>query len=248
MLLYKFVPTEDIARQVAKGTYRFYELTKYRKLEEKTGRSDPFEGSLSFTDDEVANFPEALPIGSFRGVEFSCASISRDDDYIRQYFVFCVSIQSCESAIDGCNYSVELDTDIFDVFELLLPTPEHSTSNQGGAKLFSHAPIEYYDIHNHPAPMKGELWKEVYIKHSEFSHQHEYRAAMVVSDQFFKRAGTGSLINRKAALDSSGNPLDLKLLIRSGTDEAGWRYLELDISEFQSNILPEPISFKTLCS
>lgn len=246
MLLYKFVPTAAIARQVAKGGFRFYELTKYRKIEEETGRSDPSEGSLSFTDDEVRESPEALPTGSFGGVEFSCISISPDENYLSQYFVFCVSTERAESAIDGCNYSVELDTDIFDVFEILLPTPETPAGNQDGLKFFSHAPVEYYDVKNHPARMGGQRWKEAYIKRSEFSHQREYRAAMFVSEQFFARAANRNLVYRRPALDGTGNALDLKLLIRSGTDEAGWRFLELDISEFQSAILPEPVKFETL--
>ncbi len=40
MLLYKFVPTQEIAKQVAAGVFRFYELTKYVKLEDDTGRAD----------------------------------------------------------------------------------------------------------------------------------------------------------------------------------------------------------------
>lgn len=246
MLLYKFVPTAEIAEQVARGVFRFYELTKYIKIEEKTGRSDPSEGSLSFTDDEASNFPEALPIGSFKGIEFSCISVSPSEDYLSQYFVFCVSTKKNTSAIDGCKYSIKLDTDIFNLFELLLPTPPLPAGNDGGLKFFSHAPVEYYDIHNHPARMDGEVWKEAYIKHSEFSYQSEYRAAMFVSDQFFAKAGTRTLIYRTPARDGSGNPLDLKLLIQSGTDEFGWRFLELDISEFQSAILPQPAKFEKL--
>jgi hypothetical protein len=79
-----------------------------------------------------------------------------------------------------------------------------------------------------------------------FIHQREYRAAMFVSDQYFEKAGAHPLTYRKQALDGSGRALDLRLLVSSGTDEAGWRYLELDISEFQSTILPEPMKFRTL--
>lgn len=246
MLLYKFVPTVEIAHQVAKGVLRFYELTKYIKLEEQTGRSDPSEGSLVFTDEEVRNSPESLPIGSFAGVEFFCVKVSPDEKYLSQYFVFCASMKKSESVIDGCNYSIELDTDIFDVFEMLLATPIPPDDNRDGLRFFSHAPVEYYDVNNHPAQIDGKRWKEAYIKRSEFSHQCEYRAAMFVSDQFFAKAGKRTLVYRKPARDSSGNPLDLKLLIRSGTDQAGWRFLELDISDFQSAILPEPANFETL--
>lgn len=248
MLLYKFVPTVEIAGQVANGVYRFYELTKYRKLEENTGRSDPSEGSLSFPNTEIQRNPDALPIGSFNGIEFSCVSVSLDDDYLSQYFVFCVSIERSESAIGGCKYMVELDTDIFDVFEMLLPTPTLPGGNPDGKKFFSHAPVEYYDINNHPSPMEGEAWKEVYIKHNKFSNQREYRAAMFISEKYFAKAGADPLIYRRHGLDKAGNPLDVKLSVSSGTDEAGWRYLELDVSEFQRAILPEPIGFSTLSS
>jgi len=246
MLLYKFVPTVEIAGQVAKGVYRFYELTKYRKLEESTGRSDPSEGSLSFSNDEVQKSPEALPIGSFNGVQFSCVSVSPGEEYLRQYFVFCTSTQSSERAISGCNYVIELDTDIFDVFEMLLPTPKLPAGNPDGLKFFSHAPVEYYDINKHPARIEGELWRMAYVKHSRFSYQREYRAALFVSDQYFEKVGTRSLTYRRPAFDKSGRALDLKLLVTSGTDEAGWRYLELDISEFQSTILPETVNFTEL--
>lgn len=242
VLLYKYVPSQDIARQISKGIFRFYELTKYRKLEEKTGRSDPSEGSLGFPEKDYRNFPHKLPIASFRGIEFSCIHISPDDKYLSQYFVFCASTQSSESAIDGCGYSVELDTDIFDVFEMLLPTP----ANDRGMKFFSHAPIEYYDVHHHPGKFDGENWKEAYIKHRQFSYQNEYRAAMFVSDQYFDRARTAPIVYRREARDSEGKPLDLKLVIQSGTDDVGWRYLELDISEFQAELLSEPFPIRSL--
>jgi hypothetical protein len=242
VLLYKYVPNQDIARQVSRGIFRFYELTKYRKLEEQTGRSDISEGSLSFPKEEYEHFPHKLPFGIFRGVDFLCISVSPSDEYLSQYFVFCASTQGSESAIDGCMYSVVLDKDIFDVFEILLPTP----ANDRGMKFFSHAAVEYYDVHNHPENFKGENWKEVYIKHHKFSYQNEYRAAFFVSDQYFDRAGVASIVYRKAAYDREGKPLDLKLVIRSGTDESGWRYLELDISEFQAELLAEPFCIRPL--
>lgn len=242
VLLYKCVPNQDIALQISKGIFRFYELTKYRKLEEQTGRSDPSEGSFSFPEGEYEKFPHKLPVASFRGVEFLCISASPDDDYLSQYFVFCVSTQSSESAIDGCRYAVELDTDIFDVFGMLLPNP----ANDRGAKFFSHAHIEYYDTHHHPDKFNGENWKEAYIKHRQFSYQNEYRASMFVSNKYFDRARTTPIIYRRAARDSEGKPLDLKLVIKSGIDDGGWRYLELDISEFQAELLAEPFSIRSL--
>lgn len=246
--LYKFVPTEEIARKISVGVYRFYELTKYRKIEDTAGRSDPSEGSICFTDAEIENDIEKLPVGSFNGIEFLCAKTSLSDDYIGQYFVFCMSIANSARAIDGCNYSVELSTDIFDALDILLPTPDAPKFYRDGIKLFSHAPVEYYDIYNHPNPLNGERWKEAYIKHSMFSYQREYRAAIFVSNHFFERTRNEPAISETPIFDGTGNQcgFNLKLLIRSGIDENGWRYLEFDVSEFQANLLPEPSKISTL--
>ena len=40
MLLYKFVPTHQIAEIVSNGVFRFYDLTKYVAFEDETGRFD----------------------------------------------------------------------------------------------------------------------------------------------------------------------------------------------------------------
>lgn len=239
--LYKFVPTEDIARRVSLGFYRFYELTKYRKVEENTGRSDTSEGSIGFTDEEIGNDVHKLPIGSFNGVNFYCNNISLDDDYIKQYFVFCMSTKNSIDPILGCRYAVELSVDIFDTFEMLLSAPADPRL-RNGVKFFSHAPVEYYDIDNHPTPIIGEQWREVYVKHANFSYQFEYRAAVFASDHFFERTRKQPAIYERKIRDRNGIPYDfnLKIVARSGTDDYGWRYIEFDISEFQAKFLPDP--------
>jgi hypothetical protein len=242
MLLYKFVPSENIARQVSFGVYRFYELTKYRKIEEDTGRTDLFEGAVTFTDAERQGFPEKLPLASFNGVKFGCASFSPDDDYLRQYFVFCMSTRNNGQAIGDCQLAVELDTDIFALFEMLLQPPEVYGADTGGIKFFSHGPVEYYDIHNHPAPIERRQWREAYLKHSAFSYQHEYRAALFASEHFFERVGKMPMLMERRIFDAGKNKMDFNLKVRigSGVDEAGWRYVEFDVSEFQANLLPQP--------
>lgn len=87
MILYKFTTSEVIAKIIAKGVFRFYELTKYLEIEDEIGRSDSFEGSVSFLDKEVVGFPNKIPIASFNGIEFRSVSISLDKEYLSQYFV-----------------------------------------------------------------------------------------------------------------------------------------------------------------
>ena len=67
-ILYKFTTNTEIAKQISLGVYRFYELTKYIKMEDQTGRADSAEGSITFPKEEHYQYPEKLPIGSFRGV------------------------------------------------------------------------------------------------------------------------------------------------------------------------------------
>lgn len=246
MQLYKFVPSESIAKQVALGILRFYELTKYRKLEEDTGRSDTTEGSLQFTAHEIENFMEKLPKGSLNGVEFSVGCVSPDEAYLSQYFVFCMSTKNSKSAIDGCGYMVELHTDMFESLEILLPTPDSPEADERGMKFFSHGMIDYYDIHRHPESISGRRYREAYVKHSTFSHQNEYRSAMFVSETYFQRAGKEAIIYRKPAKDCAGNSVDFMVEITSGVDEAGWRYLELDFSKFQLDLLQSEVEFTVL--
>jgi hypothetical protein len=248
MRLYKFVPSAEIAQRVAIGVYRFYELIKYKRLEEGTGRSDLTEGSITFTENECKSFPEQMPIASYNGVEFRCASVAPDDEYLQQYFVFCMSTENKGRTIGDCHYAVELNTDIFALFEMLLPTP--GTHEGGGrrTKFFSHGPVEYYDIHNHPVSIEADQWREVYLKHSDFSHQYEYRAALFASPYFFEKAGKNPMLIEREIFGATANKIDfkLRLLIRSGIDQAGWRYVEFDVSDFQAQLLPEPCQVLTL--
>jgi len=238
MILYKFTTDEVIAKIIAKGIFRFYDLTKYIEIEDEIGRSDNFEGSVSFLDKEVSNFPDRVPIASFNGIEFKSISISLDKEYLSQYFVFCMSTIKNDRAIGDCDFAVELDTDIFDVFEKLLPTPLAPEDNRDGMKLFSHGAVEYYDIHHHPPTIQGKRWKEIYMKRSEFSHQNEYRAAMFISDEYFERVGKEPEVYEKKIRVPNGDKYDfnLKLVIKSGIDNNGFRFLEFDISEFQKNL------------
>jgi hypothetical protein len=248
MLLHKFVPTQEIANQVAAGVFRFYELTKYVKLKEDTGRADAAEGSISFPDDGSLDFVKKLPTASFNGVEFQCESISLSDDYLGQFFVFCMSTAKTKQAIGDCKFAVELDTDIFSTFEMFLSTSESAPEINGGAKFFSHGPIDYYDINNHPPSIEKERWREVYLKHSSFSDQEEYRAALKVSDSFIARTSTKPWILERPIFKSPDGtllPFNFKLKFRSGVDDAGWRYVEFNVSEFLTNIAGEPSTIIT---
>lgn len=248
MPLYKFVPTQEIANQVAAGLFRFYELTKYVKLEEDTGRADAAEGSISFPDDGTPDFVAKLPTGSFKGVEFQCERIRLSDDYLGQFFVFCMSTDKTELAIGDCKFAVELDTDIFSLFEMVLNTGELAPEANGGEKFFSHGAVDYYDIDNHPASIEKERWREVYVKHSNFGHQEEYRSALKAPDTFFDRTNATPWVLERPIFGSSDRtrlPFNFKLEFRSGVDDAGWRYVEFDVSEFQANIIGEPSTIIT---
>jgi hypothetical protein len=242
MLLYKFVPTVGIANQVAFGVFRFYELVKYIKIEEDdVGRSDAMEGSVSFPDDKTLAFIQKLPTGSFKGIEFQCQSIRLPDEHLRQYFVFCMSTVKTERAIGDCKFAVELNRDCFEMFEKFLH--EHYGFDPCvGERIFSHGAIEYYDIDHHPEPFGGNNWREVYVKHSIFSHQEEYRAALFVSDVFFDRTSKTPMVVERQIKGPNGDalPFNLKFLLRSGVDQAGWRYVEIDASEFQAKLSHEP--------
>ena len=150
MLLYKFTNTPEIARQLSIGIFRFYELTKYIKMEDSVGRSDPAECSVSFPEEEYRLFPDQIPIASFNGVEFKCISMQPGDDHIKQYFVFCMSTIIDDAVMGDSKYVVELSTDMFETFEMVLCPPENAHLNANGYKFFSHAPVAYYDIHQHP--------------------------------------------------------------------------------------------------
>lgn len=239
--LYKFTPSLEIAEIISSGIFRFYELTKYIKIEDKVGRSDTGECSVSFPPKEYEKSPEKLPTGSFRGVEFKCISAGNDEEYIKQYFVFCMSTARDEKAIGDSRYAVELYKDNFDLFMQLLNEPYKDSENPEGRQFFSHAEVEYYNINKHPKPIIGSMWREVFLKHSNFEPQKEYRAAFFTSDHFFNRVIDNPMVIEKKIFTKDKEPLDfnLELYVRSGIDDDGWRYLEIDISEFAANISSE---------
>lgn len=243
MRLHKFVPTLEIANQVAAGVFRFYELTKYIRIEEDTGRADAGEGSISFADDGALDFVEKLPTASLNGIEFQCQSIRLSEDYLSQFFVFCMSTTDSKQAIGDCAFAVELDTDFFSTFEMFLNSGELAPERNGGAKFFSHGKVDYYDIENHPLSIENERWREVYLKHSDFSDQEEYRAALKASDTLFERTSTRPCVLERPIFtspDRTPMPFNFRLELRSGVDVTGWRYVEFDVSEFQANFLGEP--------
>jgi hypothetical protein len=242
MKLYKFTPSLDIAEKISVGVFRFYELTKYIKIEDEVGRSDSAECSVSFPAKEYEKFPERLPTGSFKGIEFKCISAGKDEEYIRQYFVFCMSTKTDRKAIGDSKYVVELYKDNFDLFMQLLNESYEELENTDGRKFFSHGEVEYYDINNHPKPIVGEFWREVYLKHSDFNYQNEYRAAFFASDHFFDRTMNHPMVVEKKIYGKDKEPMsfNLELFVQSGVDDEGWRYLEIDISKFAANISSEP--------
>lgn len=241
MMLYKFTPSLEIAEKISTGVFRFYELTKYIKIEDEVGRSDPGECSVSFPSREYEKHPEKLPTGSFRGIEFKCISTGNDEEYIKQYFVFCMSTEMDKKAIGDSRYIVELYQDNFDLFMQLLNEPFEDSEKTEDHQPFSHGKVEYYDIHNHPKPFISNRWREVFVKHADFDYQNEYRAAFFVSNHFFNRTSNKSMVIEKKIFKKNKEPIDfnLEMYVRSGVDDEGWRYIELDISKFAANISPE---------
>jgi hypothetical protein len=190
---------------------------------------------------ECSTYPEKIPIASFNGVEFKCASIKFDDEYISQYFVFCMSTVMNADVIGDSTHVVELTEDIFETFEMLMQPRGVQSSDTKGYKFFSHGPVEYYNIQNHPTPFRNEKWREVYIKHSNFKHQHEYRAALFASDHFFRRIRNKPMVITRAIIQNGIRwDFDLKLSVYSGIDADGWRYIEFDVSEFSANLAVAP--------
>ncbi len=182
-----------------------------------------------------------LPTASFNGIEFQCQSIQPSEDYLQQYFVFCVSTVKSQRAIGDARFAVELDTDCFVMFDRFLHE-FYGFNPEKGERIFSHGAVEYYDIDNHPRPFGDERWREVYIKHAQFSNQQEYRAALFVSDVFFDRTSKTPMVVRRKIFDESGapKPYELMFSLRSGVDPMGWRYVEIDVAEFQANLVGKP--------
>jgi len=249
-MLYKFTPTLEIAKQISIGIFRFYELTKYIKIEDKVGRSDSAECSVSFPKEEYNLFPDKLPTGSYNGIEFQCISIRPDNEYIKQYFVFCTSTKMNVQTIGDSKYVVELYEDTFDLFMQLLNAPEESSSNTNGNRFFSHGQVSYYNIHKHPEPFLKDRWREVYVKHTDFDYQNEYRAALFASDHFFERTKDKPRVILRRMFTTEGKEMNfkLKLSLHSGIDEDGWRYVEFDLSEFATNMRREPSKITDLSS
>lgn len=240
-MLYKFTTNPAISQKISVGIFRFYELTKYIEMEDEVGRSDLNECSVSFTKNEYEAHPNKLPVASFRGVEFKCISFGPDNKYKSQYFVFCMSTVMNAHVMGDATHVVELEEDIFETFELLLTPRRENRPNASGEKFFSHGPVEYYNIDKHPTPLRQEKWREIYSKHSDFQHQHEYRAALFVSDDFFGRVQHEPMVSARAIYrEGIRLDFDLKVVIQSGKDADGWRYIELDASEISAKLTDAP--------
>lgn len=235
MKLFKHTTTEEICAALSLGVFRFYELTKYRRYEDDTGRQDVSEGGYSFLAEELALKPEALPVGSLDGVELFISSFSLGEEYLRQYFVFCLTLLDEVPAISDCVYSVELEDDIFDFLEALFnPNEKAMVENPAlsACKLFSHGIVEYYDLNNHPEFDSEEPWREVYWKHFRFAHQAEYRASFFASDYFFEDCLTEPRIYTvMAKLTNEEEPKHLEVQVSAGRDLQGDRYIEVDVSK-----------------
>lgn len=239
-MLYKFTTSAEVARLISIGIFRFYDLTKYIRIEDVVGRSDPRECSVSFLPEEYMDNPEKLPTASFNGVEFKCSHLGFDEQYISQYFVFCMSTDSAPTVMGDATHIVELDQDIFATIGLLL-NDTWSPNIPSDYKFYSHGEVEYYDIENHPSPIGVEYWREVYIKHASFRHQKEYRAAIFAHARLFHRLSTSPLVVARPIYQSGVRlDFDLRLSMTSGIDTDGWRYIEIDISEFSEKFVAGP--------
>jgi len=241
-LLYRYVAERAVAEAIARGIFRFYELAKYIKMEDENGRGDDAEGAFAIPQEEYAGNPEKLPVASFNGVRFHCVSIAADDEYLSQYFVLCMSTKAATSLMGDSRYRVEIHRDQFDVFSSLLNPPDDTSADGDGRKFFSHGPIEYYDIDNHPARVSGQRWKEVYSKHRRFADQHEYRAAFFINESAVERISRRREVIRRAICHRDGTPMDfgLEVHVRAGRDAEGWRFIEIDTCEFAKRIGAAP--------
>ena len=241
-LLYRYVAELEVAEAISRGIYRFYDLTKYMNLEDDHGRLDDAECSVTFLAEEYESSPETLPVASFKGVEFHCISIKPDEEYISQYFVICMSTEVSESVVGNSKYRIDIHRDQFELLSDFLNLSDDPRSDSDGRKFFSHGPVEYYDIDNHPTPIHNERWKEVYVKHRRFMHQREYRAAFFINASAFERVcNVGEVIRRTIILKDGRNAeLELEFHVRAGRDVDGWRYIEIDTSEFVEKINADP--------
>lgn len=241
MKLYKFTTSLEVAESISRGVFRFYELVKYIQVEDGVGRSDLNEGGICFTDDECVQSPEKVPMGSLNGVEFKVQRMALSEEYIEQYFVFCMSTGMNENAIGDASHVVELNKDIFETFELLLVDEKNEGVSVENTKVFTHALVEYYDINKHPRPFGVEKWREIYLKRSEFTYQKEYRAAFFATSPIFEEIKCKPVTLKLPIYDADGGrmPFDLKLHISAAVDSDGWRYFEFDLSEFSDKLTKE---------
>jgi len=242
-LVYRYLSDLTVAQSIARGVLRFYELTKYLKMEDSLGRRDDAECAVSFPEEEYRTQPEKLPVASFKGIQFHCISTGVDQEYVSQYFVLCTSTPGANRAIGDGRYRVELHRDQFDLLSQLLNPSTKPYLDQDGRKLFSHGPVEYYDIDHHPAPIPKDRWKEVFLKHRTFAHQREYRAALFLSKQTFDRTREGGAEIRRAVHHPETRermPFDLVFSVRAGLDHDGWRYVEIDTSAFREHLGLDP--------
>lgn len=241
-LLHRYVAERSVAEAISRGVYRFYELTKYIKMEDEHGRGDSAEGAVTFPEEEYAANPEKLPVASYNGVEFHCISMAVDEEYLSQYFVLCMSTEMSETVMGDSKYRVEIHRDQFELLAMLLNPPDDAPADHHGRKFFSHGPVGYYDIDNHPTPIPGQWWKQVYVKHRRFARQHEYRAAFFINDAAVERISNQSEVIRRTIYHKDGTPMDfdLEFYHRAGRDPEGWRYIEIDTSEFAEKVGVEP--------
>lgn len=237
-VVYRYVADLTVAEAISRGVYRFYELTKYIRMEDGYGRADGAECSVTFLEKEYASNPEKLPVGSYNGVEFHCVSIQPDEAYISQYFVLCMSTEASERVLGDARYRVDIHRDQFELLSMLLDRTDERHDESDGRKFFSHGAVEYYDIDNHPAPIANQMWKEVYVKHRRFMHQREYRAAFFINAAAFERVCKDEEVIRRAIYHMDGTKMDfdLEFRLQAGLDTDGWRYLEIDTSEFAQRI------------
>ena len=241
-ILYRYVAELEVAQVISQGIHRFYDLTKYMKIEDEHGRSDSAEGAVTFPEEEYISNPEKLPVASYNGIEFHCISMRVNEEYLSQYFVLCMSTEASESVLSDSKYRVEIHRDEFETLSLFMNPSVSSHDDNHGLKFFSHGPVEYYDIDNHPAPIPNERWKEVYVKHRRFMHQHEYRAAFFINDSAVERISNQSEVIRRIIYlrDGRNTELELKFHFRAGRDDDGWRYIEIDTSDFRANLNLKP--------
>lgn len=235
-ILYRYVADSKVAQAIAHGVYRFYDLTKYMKMEDEYGRADSSECSVAFPEEEYESAFEKLPVAKIKGFEFHLISLQPDDDYISQYFALCMSTEASEAVIGDSKYRVDIRRDQFELLSDLLNPIDGSRMDSDGRKLFSHGPVEYYDVNNHPSPMYDQRWREVYLKHRRFMHQQEYRAALLIAASRFDSICEHGGVVRDTLHQKDGTHLDLEFQVRAGRDPDGWRYIEIDTSEFAESI------------